>query len=294
MQRVADLGDTFVSYVDEGDGEPVVLLHGIPTWSYLWLPVLGRLTHSVRVLAPDLPGFGFSDLRDSFDRSIARQAEFVDVWMGRIGVESAVIVGHDIGGGVALRLATLYPARVRKLCLINTVCYDSWPIELMLQFSHPAVARHAAPRWVVRVLRQALKGGFARRPPGVFLEGLLAPWSTESGKVSLVRDASALNTNLTTEITPLLGSIAVPTLILWGEDDLFQPLAYGERLAREIPGAQFVRLAGARHFAMVDRPRAVGERLAAFAAGPGDTDPTTGFRPAGWRPYFDPSMPRLR
>lgn len=266
LQRVAEVGDRFISYVDDGSGEPVVLLHGIPTWSYLWMPVLGSLTRSARVLAPDLLGFGFSDKRDMFDRSIARQAEIVNAWMERIGVRSAVIVGHDIGGGVALRLATLFPSRVRKLCVINTVCYDSWPIELMLQFGHPGADRQLSAAMAVRVLRQALKGGFARRPPAQFLDGLLAPYTTEVGKLSLIRNASALNTNLTTEIAPLLPTVAVPTLIMWGEDDVFQPIAYGERLAWDIPGAHFVRLGGARHFAMVDRPRAVGERLAAFIA----------------------------
>ncbi len=256
--------DTFISYLDDGQGETVVLLHGIPTWSYLWTPILGPLTRTARVLAPDLAGFGFSDKRDRFDRSIARQAELVDTWMAHIGVPTAVIVGHDIGGGVALRLATLFPSRVRKLCVINSVCYDSWPIELMLQFGHPEADRRLSAAMAVRLLRQALKGGFATRPPAAFLDGLLAPYSTEVGKLSLIRNASALNTNLTTEIAPLLPSIRVPSLILWGEDDAFQPAAYGERLAWDIPPAEFVRIAGARHFAMADRPRAVAGRLTAF------------------------------
>ena len=229
LQRVAEVRDTFISYLEDGSGTPVVLLHGIPTWSYLWTPVLGRLTRVARVLAPDLPGFGFSDKRDRFDRSIARQAELIDAWMDRIGLESAVIVAHDIGGGVALRLATLFPSRVRKLCLINTVSYDSWPIELMLQFGHPGADRQLSAAMAVRLLKQALKGGFAKRPPSDLLDGLLAPYSTEVGKLSLIRNASALNTNLTTEIAPLLPSINVPTMILWGEDDVFQPIAYGER-----------------------------------------------------------------
>jgi pimeloyl-ACP methyl ester carboxylesterase len=267
LQRVAEVRDTFISYLDDGSGTPVVLLHGIPTWSYLWTPVLGRLTRVARVLAPDLPGFGFSDKRDRFDRSIARQAELIDAWMDRIGLESAVIVAHDIGGGVALRLATLFPSRVRKLCLINTVSYDSWPIELMLQFGHPGADRQLSAAMAVRLLKQALKGGFAKRPPSDLLDGLLAPYSTEVGKLSLIRNASALNTNLTTEIAPLLSSISVPTMILWGEDDLFQPIAYGERLAWDIPAAQFVRIGGARHFAMVDRPRAVADRLRTFVTG---------------------------
>lgn len=152
------------------------------------------------------------------------------------------------------------------LCVINTVCYDSWPIELMLQFGHPLANRRLSAAMAVRLLKQALKGGFAKRPPAALLDGLLAPYSTEVGKLSLIRNAAALNTNLTTEIAPLLPSIRVPTLILWGEDDLFQPVAYGERLAWDIPGAQLVRISGARHFAMVDRPRQIAAQLSAFVS----------------------------
>ena len=147
---------------------------------------------------------------------------------------------------------------------MNTVCYDSWPIELMLQFGHPGADRLLSAAMAMRLLRQALKGGFARRPPAALLDGLLAPYSTEVGKLSLIRNASALNTNLTTEIVPRLRSIDVPTLILWGEDDVFQPVSYGERLSWDIPGAHFVRIGGARHFLMVDRPHAVARRLNAF------------------------------
>jgi pimeloyl-ACP methyl ester carboxylesterase len=264
-QRVAELGDTFLSYLDDGHGTPVVLLHGIPTWSYLWTPILDDLTRAARVLAPDLAGFGYSDKRDTFDRSIARQAALVDRWMQRIGLDAAIVVGHDIGGGVALRLATLFPSRVRKLCVINSVCYDSWPIELMLQFGHPQANRRLSAAMALRLLKQALESGFARRPPAPLLDGLLAPYSTEVGKLSLIRNAAALNTNLTMEIVPLLPKIAVPTLVMWGIDDVFQPIAYGERLAWDIPGAELERIRGARHFAMVDRPRLVGSRLTEFA-----------------------------
>ena len=266
-QRVTQINDTFLSYLDDGAGEPVVLLHGIPTWSYLWTPVLDVLTRSARVLVPDLAGFGFSDKRDTFDRSIARQAALIADWMDRIGVDSATIVGHDIGGGVALRLATLFPARVRKLCILNGVCYDSWPIELMLQLGHPAANRRLSAAMAVRLLKQALKGGFATRPPGSLVDGLLAPYSTETGKLSLIRNAAALNTNLTMEIAPLLPRITAPTLIMWGVDDVFQPIAYGQRLAWDIAGAHLERVRDARHFVMVDRPRLVGSRLVEFVTG---------------------------
>lgn len=265
-QRLVELGERYVSYLDEGQGDPVVLVHGIPTWGYLWHGVLPALTAKHRVLVPDLLGFGFSDKRDLFDRSIDRQAEMLDAWMAALEIKSAAFVAHDIGGGVALRLATLFPERVSRLCVLNTVCYDSWPIELMLQFGHPEARRKVSASTAAFSLKQALKLGFAKTPDGALIDGLLAPYATEVGKTSLIRNAAALNTNLTTEIAPLLGKLSTPTLVLWGEDDTFQLVKYAERLAWDIPDAELVRLADARHFVMVDQPEAVAKHVSRFVA----------------------------
>lgn len=255
LQKVAEIGAHFLSYVDEGDGDgdPVVLIHGIPTWGYLWQRWIEELAPTRRVLIPDLLGFGYSEKSDTFDRSIARQAEALDAWLEQLGVERATIVGHDIGGGVALRLATLFPERVSRLCIMNGVCYDSWPIELMLQLGHPEADRKMTASTAMTMLRTGLKMGFSTSPADELVDGLLAPYSTEVGKRSLIRNAAALNTNLTTEITPLLSSITAPTLIVWGEDDRFQLMKYGERLALDIPDAKLVRIRDARHFLMIDR-----------------------------------------
>ena len=264
MQRVAEIDEGFVSYLDDGAGEPVILIHGIPTWGYLWHQLIPELVKTNRVLAPDLIGFGYSDKSDRFDRSIARQAELINDWMDTIAVQRAHIVAHDIGGGVALRLATLFPKRVMSLCVMNTVCYDSWPIEAMLQFGHPETRTKLSAATAMSLLKRALKQGFASSVDDYLIEGLLAPYTTEVGKLSLIRNAAALNTNLTTEITPLLPKINVPTLVIWGEDDEFQLLKYAQRLVSDIPNAVLVRVKDARHFVMLDRPGEVAGHVSHF------------------------------
>jgi pimeloyl-ACP methyl ester carboxylesterase len=134
----------------------------------------------------------------------------------------------------------------------------------MLQFGHPLANRRLSAALAARTLKTALSQGFARRPPAGVIDALLAPYRTEVGKLSLIRNAAALNTNLTTELTNRLPGLSVPTLVLWGEDDRFQPVRYGERLARDIPGATLVRVPRARHFAMFDQPRAVTSALVKF------------------------------
>lgn len=266
-QRVAEIGDRFISYVDEGEGDPVILLHGMPTWGFLWHPLLSSLSGSHRVLIPDLIGYGYSDKRDGFDRSIAKQAEAIHVWMEKIGMERATFVGHDIGGGVALRLATLFPGRVDRLCLMNSVCYDSWPVEAILQLGHPETRRRLSARTAILLMKQGLKMGFTSSPSNDLLDGLLIPYATETGKLSLIRNAVAVDTNQTMEIVPLLQRITAPTLILWGEDDRLQPVDYGERLAWDIPGARLIRIKQACHFVMIDQPGEVERDLIAFLGG---------------------------
>jgi len=263
-QKVAEVGERFVSYVDEGVGEPVILIHGIPTWGYLWHKLIPVLSEQNRVLAPDLIGFGYSDKSDSFDRSIARQAEMLDAWMEKIGIESANIVAHDIGGAVALRLTTLFPHRVNKLCLMNSISYDSWAIEAMIQLGHPGAYYLTSASTTVATLRQMLNQGFNETPENEVLDGIFAPYSTEVGKLSLIRNATALNTNLTTEISHLLHKIEAKTLILWGEDDKFQLLEFGERLADDIPNAKLIQIENARHFVMIDQPETVSRHVSSF------------------------------
>jgi len=266
MQKVAEIGERFVSYVDEGAGEPVILIHGIPTWGYLWHRLVPVLAEQNRVLAPDLIGFGYSDKSDNFDRSIARQTEMIDALMEKMGIEQANIVAHDIGGGVALRLATLYPHRVNKLCVMNSVSYDSWAIEAMIQLGHPSAYYMASASTTVATLRQMLKQGFAETPDDEVLDGIFAPYSTEVGKLSLIRNATALNTNLTTEITHLLHKIEARTLILWGINDKFQLLKFGKRLSDDIPNAKLIQIKDAGHFVMLDQPEEVADRVFSFLA----------------------------
>ena len=91
-----------IAYTDVGEGDPVIVLHGIPTWSYLYHDVIPLLESHCRVLAPDFLGHGYSDKRDQFDRSLRAQARMILSFMDALDINEATVVGHDTGGGVAL------------------------------------------------------------------------------------------------------------------------------------------------------------------------------------------------
>jgi haloalkane dehalogenase len=243
-----------IAYMDVGQGAPVVLLHGIPTWSFLYRDVIPLLAPQCRVVAPDFLGHGYSDRRDRFDRSLVAQTEAVLRLLDELQIERATIVGHDTGGGVALITAIEHPGRVARLVLTNTVAYDSWPIGDMIQLGNPEW-RSKDPAEVAEFVVSGLPHGIHRkqRLTREFSEGIVAPYSDEEGKISLIRNASALNTNHTTALIDRHGEIAAPTLVLWGVHDPWQRIEDGERLAQEIPGAVLERIE-ASHWIPWDAP----------------------------------------
>jgi haloalkane dehalogenase len=243
-----------MAYTDVGEGDPVVLLHGIPTWSFLYADVIPALADHCRVLAVDMLGHGSSDRRDRFDRSLPAQARAVLRLLDVLGIERATVVGHDRGGGVALILALEHPDRVARLVLTNAVAYDSWPVDDMLALGNPRW-RDKSPEEIAAFVAGGLPDGIAHeeRLTPEFVEGVVAPWSDDEGALSLIRNASALNTNHTMELVDRHGTVSAPTLVLWGVHDPWQPLSDGHRLAQEIPGARMVEV-DASHWIPHDAP----------------------------------------
>jgi pimeloyl-ACP methyl ester carboxylesterase len=254
-----------VAYYEGGDpaDHTVVFLHGIPTWSFLWRDVVGVLEDDYHVLAPDMAGYGNSDMRDGFDRSVRAQEDMLGNLLDDLGVDRPVsLVAHDIGGGAALRMAAHEPEAVENLVLSNAVCYDSWPVEFVSNLGLPDTTEMDFEE-----LEGQLDFAFGDGLYGDaedhkdFVEGMKVPWLTEEGRRSLSRDAVATNTNHTTELD--YAAITADVTCLWGVDDVMQPLAYGERLAEDVAGdGEVVRLEGAFHWVVEDRTEGYREGLA--------------------------------
>ncbi|WP_336342682.1 alpha/beta fold hydrolase [Halalkalicoccus ordinarius] len=257
--------DLDVAYYQDGEGEgdPVVFLHGIPTCSYLWAEVVPAIAEERRVIVPDMVGYGESDMSDGFDRSIRAQEEMIDGLLEGLGIDSCAFVGHDLGGGVGLRLAAHRPELVDRLVLSNAVAYDSWPIETIVDLGLPETAEETSVDELQELLEGLMENTLVDPERSEwFVEGMKTQWGSEEALVSLVRNAAATNTNHTTEIDP--AGIEASTLLLWGADDEFQPIEYAERLRDDISEAELVGLEDARHWVPVDRPEEYAERLSAF------------------------------
>jgi pimeloyl-ACP methyl ester carboxylesterase len=258
--------DVAMAYYEDGpaDAEPVVFLHGVPTWGFLWRGVAPELSDDYRVVVPDLVGYGNSANHEGFDRSIRAQEQALDGLLGALDVDDAHLVSHDIGGGVALRFAAHQPERVGKLVCSNVVCYDSWPVEFIVETGLPKTAG-LSDEELDGMLEFAFADGAHGEADPDFVAGMKYPWlERDGGKVALARAAVSTNTNHTTEIP--YDQISADLLCLWAENDQMQPIDYGERLADDV-GGEVVRLDESFHWVPEDRAATYREDLRAFLAG---------------------------
>jgi pimeloyl-ACP methyl ester carboxylesterase len=261
-----------IRYIDIGPPSPttgtILLLHGIPTWSFLYAPVIQQLVAAgYRVLAPDFLGHGWSDRRDRFDRSFQDQGRMVRGLLDALHVDVVHVVGHDTGGAVALILAIEHAEVIGKMVISNSVCYDRFDDD-MLDFGHPVRWGPRSVGDLVEALEESFAAGLSNpsRLTPEFREGMIAPWASEEGKLSLLRNAAALNANQTMALVDRHGSIRAPTLVLWGLDDPWQKAEDGRRLADEIPGAVFQGVEGASHWIQQDAPEEFTEAVLVFLA----------------------------
>jgi len=255
-----------IAYLRTGQGPPLVLLHGIPSSSYLWRDVIEPLSATFEVLAPDLLGYGDSDKRMDVDLSIAAQARYVVAFMETIGVHQAAVAGHDIGGGVAQLLAVDEPQRVARLILIDSIVDNNWPI--------PDIARLKEPAWdqimvnidLRRGLRKGLEAGVVT--PGRVTDEMVDEWTRPfqdlGGRRAYLRAARSLNNRDLTSRAKHIDEIETPTLILWGANDAFLEPAWAETLHDRLRESTVQIIDPGGHFLPLDRPDAVVEAITRF------------------------------
>jgi haloalkane dehalogenase len=258
-------------YVDEGEGDPILLLHGEPTWSYLYRKMVPALAGVGRVVAPDYFGFGRSDKpveREwySYDRhyeSIERFAEELDL-------RELTVVVQDWGGPIGLRLAVEHPERVARLVIMNTGVGARAPSEEWLRFRDfmRRVDTDLQPGQLVRIT-------CVTELPDEVVAAYDAPFPTPESKTGPLMFPELVATELDhpsaakmLEVREALTRWEKPALVLFSDSDpIFSPRD-GERLAERIPGAQPAEtIAGAGHFLQEDKGEELGERIARWLSG---------------------------
>jgi pimeloyl-ACP methyl ester carboxylesterase len=252
-----------MAYVDMGDGPPVLLLHGFPTSADLWRREAWLIAQRMRVIAPDLIGYGESDKPAEADLTEPAQAGYVRELLEALGINEVAIVGHDIGGAIAQMLALDGPLRVHALVLLDPACFDAWPVEGVRMIQAVLPEQETAP-FVEEILREAFVVGIAhqsRIEPGV-VDGYVEPWKQDPA--AFFRAARGLSGKGLAGRDDDLAGLDVPALIIWGEDDPYLPAELAERLGDAIPLSTVALLPGCSHYVTEDAPQTVGPLVYEF------------------------------
>lgn len=261
-----------IAYVRQGKGDPVLLIHGMPTSAYLWREVIPPLAQDFTVLALDMLGYGDSDKPPKADLSLPAQARYVAEFMLKVGLTRATIAGHDIGGGVAQLLALERPGRVKRLILLDTVAYDFWPGSEIDRLKDPVWDKGIQRVDLRKGFRDVLSRGLAH--PSRVTEALVMeysrPFDGEGGREAYLRCARALNNRDLLTRAAEIEQLGLPILILWGEADAYLDPQIGQQLADRLPAAQLVVVKEAGHFLPEDQPQETARLIRAFIQG---TDP---------------------
>jgi pimeloyl-ACP methyl ester carboxylesterase len=251
-------------------GTAVILLHGFATSAFLWRNVAPAITDAGHTAyAIDLFGHGESDRPFDADFGIAAQAEYLDAAMTALRVARGIIVGVDIGGNVALRLAATRPERVEKLVLINTPAFDEIPGRDITQMQR-STAKFAfrTTRGILGaapLIEGVLKGSVAdpdAHMPMKLIARYLAPFVGKDGVNHLLTLASSIREDDMEDVD--LRTIHVPALILWGERDGWLDPKLADRLVNALPDGRLVRLPGAARLIPEENPERVNELLLDF------------------------------
>ncbi|HMB97192.1 MAG TPA: alpha/beta hydrolase [Balneolaceae bacterium] len=255
-----------IAFREMGTGNPLLLIHGIPTNSLMWREIIPILAKNHRVIAPDLLNYGKSGKPAGDDVSINAQSRMIVDFMDSVGAPAAHIAAHDIGGGIAQLVAVNHPEKIKKLVLMDSVCFDSWPIPEFEPLQEPGAESDMSLDDFLSMMRDFMPNGVHNKSVmtdeliGIYLE----PWSTEEGKRAFFRNLRRLNSEYTRAIADELVHISQETLVIWGENDPFQKPVYAEKLAGVIPNTELIWVKNAGHWLIDEKPEEVGNHIQTF------------------------------
>ncbi len=258
-------------YVDEGAGDPVLLVHGTPTWSFEYRHVIAALSRRHRCIAPDHLGFGLSQRPARFAYTPEAHAAVLREFVTAMGLERYTLVVHDFGGPIGLPLALGPESQVQKLVILNSF---AWPLN-----DDPKLAGNAriAGGPIGRLLYKYANASQRLIMPSAYGDKAKLTKAIHQQYLDVFRDREARVQVLHTLATALLGSRAhyqglldalpslrIPTLLLWGmKDSAFQPYQLA-RWQALLPHATTVALDDSGHWPHEEEPARVSEEIEHF------------------------------
>ncbi|KAA1251873.1 haloalkane dehalogenase [Mycobacterium simiae] len=252
-------------YIDEGEGPPILLCHGNPTWSFLYRNIIVALRERFRCIAMDYLGFGLSERPAGFGYKIEEHAQVVGEFVDHLGLEGYVSMGQDWGGPISTAVAVERADRVRGIVLGNTWF---WPADTLTMKVFSRVMSSPPLQYAIVqrnfFVERLIPAGTQRPPSDAVMEHYRAVQPTPADRAGVARmpkeilAAGPLLSRLAREVPSKLGT--KPALFVWGMKDFaFRPGLMLPRMRATFPDHVLVELPHAKHFIQEDEP----DRIAA-------------------------------
>jgi len=262
-------------YVDEGSGPPILLVHGQPTWSYLYRKMIRPLVAAgYRCIAPDLMGFGLSDKpTDESAYTLGRHVELVTGLVEKLQLASVTIVGQDWGGPVGLRYAIDHQDNVRSLVILNTLVKITLvPLLFTFVFRNGGFSSFLVRR--LDLFRKIIfrRGWPFRRPleAGV-MEQYKMPHPTAASRAGIAAFPKMIpgndrhpNAAYISQIDSVLRNWDVPVLVMFSDGDIAFKPTEGQRIAEMVPDGRFQVVRNAGHYLQEDAGEEIAQRMVTF------------------------------
>ncbi|MDY6824982.1 MAG: alpha/beta fold hydrolase [Thermodesulfobacteriota bacterium] len=265
-------------YVDEGQGEPLLMLHGNPTWSFYYRQLIKRFAPNYRVLCPDHIGCGLSEKPrpSAYGYRLKDRVADLEAFIRQLDINRITLIVHDWGGFIGCAYALRNPERVRRMVITNTAAFlkpAGKPMPLRLR-----LLRHLTPFAVPAILggnlfcRAALYMAPRTRLSRDVKAGLIAPynsWNNRIATLKFVQDIALSPEDPSYDMGQYLEDNLhilsdYPMLICWGMHDFVFDRSYLLEWQRRFPAAECHEFENAGHFLLEDAPEAVGDRIETF------------------------------
>ena len=270
-----DLDGVRMHFVDEGprDGEPVLCVHGNPTWSFIWRRLIRELSPLRRVIAVDHIGCGFSDKPQEYPYRLAQHVTNLRRLIESLDLRNITLVGHDWGGCIGMGAATEVPDRFARFVLLNTGAFRSQRIPLRIAVCRIPLLGPLALRGFNAFSRAALSMAVARQPLSAAAKrGLLAPYDSWVNRVAVssfvqdipLRPSHPSYATLAAIEDGLVQFRDRPMLLLWGAKDWCFTLDFHREFQRRFPQAVSHIIADAGHYVFEDAAEEVAHSVREF------------------------------
>ncbi len=279
-----------------GDGPALLLIHGISDSSATWAPIIPLLAQHHLVIAPDLLGHGESD-KPRADYAVAAYACGMRDLLSVLDIDRVTVVGHSLGGGIAMQFAYQFPERCERLVLVGSAGVGREVHPLLRLISAPgaepglALATAAPVRGAVRAIAPLLRAGLGLGKDFDYVldryQGLTNPTARQAFLRTL-RAGVDLHGQVITMLDRCYLTAGMPTLILWGAQDHVIPVQHALTAHQAMPGSELEIFETSGHFPHQDEPERFAKALAAFVAATAPQE----FDSAKWRAYLRAGRPR--